>query len=165
MSHNTGSPEAMLRTVRVLLTAAIARKDARWMSDYVERCYELCLVAAAGQEVPALPGASWHDRRHLLKIDTRSDSGELRLTLQADGYAALVRTADRQATLRSQDGTIRQHLRFDREGHAVVVLEDTAQVRRALAHLHVVVEEPGPTTPEGAGTSADATSCRAPARP
>jgi hypothetical protein len=117
------------------------------MRRHAERCYEFCLMAAADQQVPALPGERY-DRHHLLKIDTASAGGELRLALQAEGYAALARMAGRPARMRSPDGAIDQRLRFDGDGHALVVLGDTEVIRRALARFHVIVDEPEPVTPQ-----------------
>jgi hypothetical protein len=143
MSNERSKPQALAYTARVLLAAAAAQDDVQWMRRHGERCYEFCLMAAADQQVPALPGERY-DKHHLMKIDTMSASGELHLALQAEGYAALARMAHRQARLRSLDGAINQRLRFDGDGRALLVLDDTDVIHRALAQFHVIVDEPEP---------------------
>ena len=143
MSTNAIKPAAVVHTVSVLLNAALAREDLRWLQRLADRQYEFRLLAAADREVPVLPERGWYDSRHLLKATFASSNGELRLTVQAEGYAALVRVANRASRLYSRDGTIDLRLGFDGAGRALAVLEDTPEVRRALTEIILATEEIG----------------------
>jgi hypothetical protein len=135
------NPAALARTVSVLVAAALAAEDLNWVRRYRERRYEFRLLAAASQEVPELPRDGWYDIRHLLKVASVSENGELRLVMQAEGFAALSRVANRGSRLRSRDGVIDLKFGFDAAGRALAVLADTAEVRRALAQFDLVLEE------------------------
>ena len=145
MSTNAIKPAAVVHTVSVLLNAALAREDLRWLQRLADRRYEFRLLAAADREVPELPERGWYDLRHLLKATVTSSNGELRLTMQAEGYAALVRVANRASRLHSRDGMIDLRLGFDGTGRALAVLEDTPEVRRALTEVFLTTEEIGGT--------------------
>ena len=93
--------------------------------------------------MPELPERGWYDLRHLLKVTAASSNGELRLTVQAEGYAALVRVANRASRLHSRDGMIDLRLGFDGTGRALAVLEDTPEVRRALTEIFLTTQEIG----------------------
>ena len=152
MSNTVIKPAAVVHTVSVLLNAALAREDLRWLQRLADRRYEFRLLAAADREEPELPERGWHDLRHLLKASVASNNAELRLTVQAEGYAALVRVANRASRLHSLDGTIDLRLGFDGTGRALAVLEDTPEVRRALTQIFLTLEESdaaAPRDPEG----------------
>jgi hypothetical protein len=136
------NPAALARTVSVLVAAALAEEDLNWVRRYRERRYEFRLLAAASQEVPELPRDGWYDVRHLLKVASTSENGELRLVMQAEGFAALSRVANRGSRLRSRDGVVDLKVGFDSAGRALAVLADTPDVRRALAQFDLVLEEP-----------------------
>lgn len=133
---------ALARTVTVLVAAALAEEDLNWVRGYRERRYEFRLLAAANREVPELPREGWYDIRHLLKVASVSENGELRVVLQAEGFAALSRVAHRGSRLRSRDGVIDLRIGFDSSGRALAVLADTLEVRRALAQFDLVLDEP-----------------------
>lgn len=140
MSREPG-PQALVATVRVLLTAAVARADARWMRSYQERAYEFRLLAAADRSSPALPQGGWHDTRLRMRVEPASVDGELRLTFQAIGGTTLDAVAGRSARLRTAGGALDRTLTFDGEGRACAVLRDDAEVRQALARFQVVVAD------------------------
>ncbi len=141
MSSNAIKPASVVYTVSVLLNGALAREDLRWLQRRADRRYEFRLLAAADREVPELPERGWYDLRHLLKVTVASSNAELRLTVQAEGYAALVRVANRASRLHSRDGTIDLRLGFDGAGRALAVLGDTPEVRRALAQIYLTTDE------------------------
>lgn len=143
MSSKVIKAAAVVHTVSVLLNAALAREDLRWLQGLADRRYEFRLLAAADRQVPELPERGWHDLRHLLKVTVASSNGELRLTVQAEGYAALVRVANRASRLHSPDGMIDLRLGFDGAGRALAVLEDTPEVRRALTQIFLTTEDSG----------------------
>jgi hypothetical protein len=134
-------PAALSHTIAVVLASAAARADLMWLQHRVERRFEFRLLAAAGQETPELPARGWHDLRRLLKIQALTLGSELRLSIQAEGYAALRRVAGRNARLTSADGALDVRFRFDGAGNAFAALESTASVRNALAHLRLVLDE------------------------
>lgn len=133
---------ALARTVSVLVASALAEEDLNWARRYRERRYEFRLLAAADREVPELPREGWYDFRHLLRVNLASENGELRLVVQAEGFAALSRVANRGLRLRSSDGVIDLKVGFDSTGRALAVLADTPGVRRALAQFDLLVDEP-----------------------
>lgn len=135
------NPAALARTVSVLVAAALATEDLNWVRRYRERRYEFRLLAAADQEVAQLPREGWYDIRHLLKVASVSENGELRLVMQAEGFAALSRVANRGSRLRSRDGMVDLKIGFDSAGHALAVLADTPDVRRALTQFDLLLED------------------------
>ena len=139
---NEVNPAALARTVSVLVASALAEEDVIWVRQYLERRYEFRLLAAADREVPELPREGWYDIRHLLKVASVSENGELRVDVQAEGFAALSRVANRASRLRSRDGVVDLRIGFDSAGHALAVLADTPEVRRALAQFYLLLEEP-----------------------
>jgi hypothetical protein len=139
---NEINPAALARTVSVLVSSALAEEDVIWVRRYLERRFEFRLLAAADQEAPQLPREGWHDIRHLLKVVTVSEHGELRVAVQAEGFAALSRVANRASRLRSKDGVVDLRIGFDSVGHALAVLADTPEVRQALAQFYLVLDEP-----------------------
>ena len=142
---NARKPAATVYTVAVILASALAAEDLRWLRSRTERSYEFRLLAAADREVPDPPTQGWYDLRHLLKIAMVCAEGELRLSVQAEGYAALLRVSNRAARLRSPNGAIDLRLGFDSTGRALAVLADTPMVRSALAHFHLTVDDPEST--------------------
>ena len=64
---------------------------------------------------------------------------ELRLHLQAEGFAALSEVSGRAARIASPDRAIDQQFRFDSLGRGLVVLGDLPQIRRALSCFAVVL--------------------------
>jgi len=139
---NEVNPASLARTVSVLVTSALAEEDVIWVRQYLERRYEFRLLAAASREVPELPREGWYDIRHLLKVTSASENGELRVEVQAEGFAALSRVANRVSHLRSKDGLVDLRIGFDSAGHALAVLADTPEVRRALVQFYLVLEQP-----------------------
>ena len=146
----------MAYTVDVVIASALARGDFDASVRASARRFEFRLLAAASEPEPGLPLAGWHDLRRLLKLEIGVIHQELRLSLQAEGYAALQRVARRSARLYSPDGRIDLRLSFDSVGRALAVLADTAEIRAALTHVYVLVEEraeppdpPGPPRESG----------------
>lgn len=142
MSSIPRRPRAAAYTVAVLSASALAREDIEWLRHFADRRYEFRLLAAADQLQPEAPAGGWHDLRRLLKMEVVAAAGELRLSVQAEGYAALQRVAGRAAHLRSPDGVIDLRCGFDSAGRAFAVLADSEAVRRTLQHLLLTVDEP-----------------------
>ena len=142
MSTDPRKPRAAAYTVAVLVAAASAREDMEWLRQHADRRYEFRLLAAAGRSAPEPPAGGWHDLRRLLKMEVVVAAGELRLSVQAEGYAALQRVATRAARLRSPDGLIDLRCGFDAAGRAVAVLENSEAIRKALEHLFLTLDEP-----------------------
>jgi hypothetical protein len=144
-------------TVAVVLAAALAREDRSEVGSTVSRAgmepagepriaptdsagstrFEFRLLAAAARPELVWPAEGWRDARHLLAARVESIRDELRLHLQAEGYAALQVVAGKAAHLRSPEGTVDQHFRFDHQGRGLVVLGDTPDVRRALGYFEI----------------------------
>ncbi len=125
-------------TAAVVLASALARHemDAVKPADFV-----FTLLAAAGSDLPALPSEPIRDARHLLALTVSSGEGNLRLHLQAEGYAALSEVARAVARLVSSDGVIDQPFGFDSQGHGLLVLRDTVAVRAALRRFRVILTD------------------------
>jgi len=140
-------PADMAYTVDVLVASALARADLQSLRGQAERRFEFKLLAAAGHAVPGLPEAGWHDLRRLLKVEISPLNQELRLSMQAEGYAALQRVARQSARLYSADGRIDLRVSFDATGRALAVLTDTAAIRGALGHFYVMLETPADPAP------------------
>lgn len=136
------NPAALARTVSLVIASALAQEDMHWVRGYMERRYEFRLLAAADREVPELPHEGWYDTSHLLKVESTSDNGELRLVIQAEGFAALSRVANRTSRLRSKGGVLDIKMGFDATGRALAVLMDTPEVRRALSRVYLLLDEP-----------------------
>jgi hypothetical protein len=66
---------------------------------------------------------------------------ELRIELQAQGFAALSRISGMPARLASPDGALDVRLRFDRRGYAFAALEATDAMRRALARFDLILDD------------------------
>lgn len=124
------------------MASAAAREDVEWLRRFADRRYEFRLLAAADQPRPEPPAEGWHDLRRLLKMEALVVAGELRLSVQAQGYAALQRVAGRTARLRSPDGAIDLRCGFDAAGRALVVLADSDAVRNTLGQLFLTLDEP-----------------------
>lgn len=103
--------------------------------------FEFRLLAAAARPDLVWPAEGWRDARHLLAARVESLRDELRLHLQAEGYAALQVVAGKAAHLSSPEGSIDQHFRFDHQGRGLVVLSDAPDVRRALGHFEIRLSE------------------------
>lgn len=129
------------RTLRIILTAALAAKDAQGRRSPEAPRLQLRLLAAAGQAVPTLPAEGWLDQTRLIKLTPSSKEGELHLVLQAQGYEALRRLAGRRARLISADGLLDEAFGFDASGSALLVLRDDDQVRQALIECQVLIGE------------------------
>jgi hypothetical protein len=155
MSHERRKPEALAYTAAVLLAGAVARADVKRMRRCAQRWYEFSLLAAANHETPVLPDRSWYDLRHLLMVDPVAANGELGLTFQAVGYAALVSVAGRRGRVRTADGAIDRPLQFDGDGRASVTMEDGVATRRALVRFHLILDDLD-------GAMAPVDSCQAP---
>lgn len=139
MSPNR-KPSAMSRTVAVILASAAAKQDLQKLEQFAERRFEFRLLAAADSEHPVPPMQGWHDLQHLLKANATTVGDEIRLSLQAEGFAALLCVAGFGAHLTSPDGAIDIHFYFDRAGYALVVLAESPDVRQALQHFHVTLD-------------------------
>jgi hypothetical protein len=129
-------------TVAVLMASASAREDIDWLRRFADRRYEFRLLAAADRPRPEPPAEGWYDLRQLLKMEVLVVAGELRLSVQAQGYAALQRVAGRAARLRSPDGAIDLRCGFDGAGRALAVLADSDAVRNTLGQLFLTLDEP-----------------------
>jgi hypothetical protein len=150
VSTSSRRPAAAAYTVAVLVAAAAATDDVEWLRRYADRCFEFRLLAAADRLEPEPPAQGWHDLRRLLRMEAVVAAGEVRLSVQAEGYAALQRVAGRAARLRSPDGVIDLRCGFDGAGRAIAVLADSEAVRKTLQHLFLTLEEPHNELPDGA---------------
>jgi hypothetical protein len=127
-------------TLDVIVAAALAREDAANAATARSPSFTFKLLAAADTEVPAFPSGGLRDTQQLLSATLNETAGELRLGLQAIGYAAMTRVAGRSARVVSADGEIEVGFRFDAGAHGIAVLADTPAVRRALADFTVVLD-------------------------
>jgi hypothetical protein len=130
-------------TVDVVLSAALAREDltevqASGVTSTASLRFNL--LAAAAAEEPALPTDEWRDTRQLVSASLIQSAGELRVTFQALGFAALSRIAGRAARMVSSNGEIEIGFRFDSGGRGITVLDDSPSVRRALADFSIVLD-------------------------
>ena len=137
-------PAAMAYTMAVLRAAFEAGEDIDWLRRYAGRQYEFRLLAAAGLPVPELPVRGWHDLGRSLRIQVVQAAHELRISIQAEGFAALQRVANRAARLESPDGTIDVHFHFDSAGSGLAVLADAPATRQALARCYLSLDESPP---------------------
>lgn len=144
MSRDARRPAAMAHTLAVLRASLEAGEHVEWLRRYGGRQHEFRLLAAAGQPIPELPVKGWHDLARAMKIQVVPVAGELRIILQAEGFAALERIADRAARLESPDGAIDVRFRFDSAGGGIAVLADTPAVRQALAHCYLGLDDSPP---------------------
>lgn len=147
MSRDSRRPAALSYTLAVLRASLEAGEHVAWLHRYGARQHEFRLLAAAGQPIPELPVKGWHDLARSMKIQVVPVAGELRITLQAEGFAALERIADRAARLESPDGAIDVRFRFDSAGGGIAVLADTPAVRQALAHCYLSLDDGAPDEP------------------
>lgn len=99
--------------------------------------YEFTLLAASARPEMVWPQEGWRDTRHLLAAHVEPGRDELRLYLQAEGFAALSEVSGRAARVWSREGVIDQQFRFDAWGRGLVVLGDSPEVRRALRRFQV----------------------------
>jgi hypothetical protein len=143
MSDLGRRPRALTYTLDVVVAAAHARRDLRSVARWAVRRFDFRLLAAAAEETPSLPADGWHDSERLLKIQARTVGEELRLSIQAEGYEALRRVAGRGGRLTSLDGVLDVRFRFDPSGGAFAALKSSPEVRRALARLQLLLDEPG----------------------
>jgi hypothetical protein len=130
-------------TLDVILASAQARADLDELraatADGAPRRFEFRLLAAAASEQPALPAGGWGDLRHQLRASVEADAGQLRLTLQAQGFAVLSELARAHARVRAANGEIDMRCRFDEAGRALLVLADTPGTREGLADFTVAI--------------------------
>lgn len=101
------------------------------------------LLAAASRQTAALPDHPLRDNRQQLTLTIRQGDGRLELSLQALGFAALRRIAGKQARLVSADQRIDRRFGFDRNGSGRVILQDSPEIRTALAALSVILDGGG----------------------
>ncbi|UYO54596.1 hypothetical protein [Rhodopseudomonas palustris] len=127
-------------TVDVIVAAALARSDLQALQAEVELSLRFTLLAAADSEALRFPRDGWHDRQQLLKVAIDQAAGQLRLTFQALGYAAMVRIAGRLARIADDSGAVDVTFRFDSTGRGVVALADTPEIRHALADFAIVLD-------------------------
>src|SRR5262249_46286240 len=129
-------------TVDVILSAALAREDLAEIqaSETPSAALRFNLLAASATETPALPANEWRDTRQLVSASFSESEGELRVTFQALGYAAMTRFAGRAARMVSSDGEIEIAFRFDSGGRGIAVLSDSSGVRQALADFSIVLD-------------------------
>ena len=141
MSTPTRKPAATAYTTAVILASAQARDDLEWLHRRALSQFEFRLLAAASQSAPTPPAQGWYDLKRSLHINVTMLENELRLSLQAQGYAALQRVAGRGGQLVSPDRAIDVHLRFDAAGYALIVLANSLPVRHALEHFHLILDD------------------------
>ena len=129
-------------TVEVLLAVAVAgetldQERATPPPANVNLRFEL--LAAAETAEPTLPAEGWYDPQRLILARVSEEPGRLRLTLQAQGFAALERFAGRKAVVRDDAGRLDYPFGFDAGGQGVCFLADSAAVRAALRAFTVWV--------------------------
>lgn len=129
-------------TVDVILAAALARGDAAEIQagGTSPPPFRFNLLAASTGEEPHLPAGEWRDSRQWVSASVTEKAGDLRITFQAIGYAAMTRVADRAARMVSHDGEIEVAFRFDGGGRGIAVLADKPGIRRALAEFSIVLD-------------------------
>lgn len=141
ITHHARSDKRDLRfTTAVLLAGALANEQRRTHDrGTVAMTFTFTLLAAANAPLMRFPDEGWRDANHLLAARVDARDGELRLTLQAQGYAALNRVAGREARLTCPGGAIDQWFRFDACGYGLVVLRDQPEIHLALRHFQVLL--------------------------
>lgn len=131
-------------TVDVIIAAALARADATEMqaggASSSTQPFRFNLLAASADEEPSLPAGEWRDTSQWVSASVTEKAGDLRITFQAIGYAAMTRVADRPARMVSHDGEIEVAFRFDGGGRGIAVLADKPGIRRALAEFSIVLD-------------------------
>jgi hypothetical protein len=130
-------------TVDVVLAAALAREDLaefRAADTASFGALHFKLLAASTSEQPRLPAEPWSDVSQMVSASLEESAGDLRMTFQAIGYAAMTYVAGKGARIVSADGEIEVAFRFDAGGRGIAVLADNAAVRRALADFSIVLE-------------------------
>ena len=127
-------------TIDVILATALARDDLAQAREGQASTFKFTLLAAADSEVPAFPASGWRDTRQFLSTALVEKAGELRMSFQAVGYAAMTRVAGKAARMVSADGEIEVAFRFDNQARGIAVLADTAAVRHALTDFLIVLE-------------------------
>jgi hypothetical protein len=130
-------------TVDVIMASARARADAEEMQASrmsAPNPLRFNLLAASTSEDPVLPAGEWRDTQQLVSASVTGTAGDLRITFQAIGYAAMTRLANRAARMVSHDGEIEVAFRFDGGGRGIAVLADRTGIRRALADFSIVLD-------------------------
>jgi hypothetical protein len=130
-------------TVDVILAAARARADAAEMQaaqPSAPQPFRFNLLAASTGEELLLPTGEWRDTRQWVSASVVETAGDMRVTFQAIGYAAMTGVANRTARMVSHDGEIEVAFRFDGEGRGIAVLADKPGIRRALTDFSIVLD-------------------------
>lgn len=135
-------------TAAAVLHAALARRlaalaslaDSAASPTARAEVFTFRLMAAASSQSPALPDRPLLDSSRQLSLAIRQGDGRLDLRLQALGFAALRRIAGHRARLVSADRRIDRRFGFDSNGSGCVILQDSPEIRAALATLSVIFE-------------------------
>ena len=141
ITHHAISDKRNLRfTTAVLLASALENEQRQIHGNRtVVMPLTFTLLAAANAPLMRFPEEGWRDANHLLAARVEAHDGELRLNLQAQGYAALNRVAGREARLTCPSGAIDQWFRFDARGYGLVVLRDQPEIQIALRHFQILL--------------------------
>jgi hypothetical protein len=127
-------------TVDVVLASALAREELAHVEASQHRVVHFKQLAAADSDVLRFPAAGARDTQQLMAAVLAESVGELRMSFQAIGYAAMMLFARRGARMVSADGRIEVAFRFDGQAHGIAVLADDTAVRRALIDFSVVLD-------------------------
>lgn len=129
-------------TAAAVLQGALVRHLAERQPAAV---FDFRLLAAATEDIPALPDQPLRDTSQQVLLSVRTDGDRIELALQALGFAALKKCAGQRARLISDDRQIDRRFGFDQHGSGRIILESSHAVRAALSCLRVSIE--GASTP------------------
>jgi hypothetical protein len=131
-------------TMRVITASALAQHDLAATGGRAAprvTTFTFDLLAAAAAADVRLPERRLSTGSELAAELDDSRAGEIRLSLQLKGFAALKENAGRPARLVSANGAIDYAFRFGDHGGAVCVLADMPEVRDGLKAFSVLVEQ------------------------
>ncbi len=131
-------------TALVLTASALAEHDLATAGGRARpriATFAFDLLAAAGASDVKLPSELLSPGTDLAATFDFGRAGEIRVSLQLKGFAALKENAGRPARLMSANGAIDYAFRFGDRGAAICVLADTSAVRDGLKAFLVVVEQ------------------------
>jgi hypothetical protein len=133
-------------TVRVILASAFAQEESMGQRQGIDRERErftFRLLAAATRQQAALPAEGWFDTRRALRATCAANHGEIRLQLQAEGFAALRQVARRSGRLVAENGSFNVAIGFDETGRSLMVLADSDTVRQGLCSFELMFDDDG----------------------
>jgi hypothetical protein len=131
-------------TVRVVLASALAQEESMGQRQGIGReHFTFRLLAAATREQAVLPAEGWFDVTRTLQATCAANHDEIRLQLQAEGFAALRQVARRSGRLVAENGSFNVAIGFDETGGALIMLADNDTVRQGLCSFELMFDDDG----------------------